>query len=76
MHQQPGGDRPAVVQRAEQVVGGDAHVGEELLAEAGLAGDQPQRRHFEARPMCTGHMNTLMPLCFGTSQLVRATSRP
>ena len=44
------GDAPAGVHLADQVVGRDAHVGEEDLGElVGDAGDLPQRTHLDAR---------------------------
>jgi hypothetical protein len=47
--QQPLGDGPAAVQRADQVLLRHLHVGEEGLAERRGAGDQPDRPHLDAR---------------------------
>ena len=41
-------DTPAAVQRAEQVLGGQLHIGEEHLVELGLAGHLPQRPDLDA----------------------------
>ena len=49
VHQRGLGDAPAVAHAAEQVVGGDAHVGEERLVEVRDAGDLPQRACLDAR---------------------------
>ena len=48
VHQRREGDRPAVVDVAEAVVIGHAHVVEEDLVEARAAGHLPQRTHLDA----------------------------
>ena len=70
------GDAPALVLRADELVVGDEHVGEEHLVELGLVGDLAQRPHLDARARACRRRRHEMPCCFGTSGLVRARHRP
>ena len=62
---------PTVVDRADDVLGGNAHVGEEHLVEVRGAGDLSERSDVDAW-VCRSSSSNVMPRCFGTSGFVRA----
>ena len=59
------GDRPTVVQRADELVVGHEHLVEEHLVELGVAGDLHQRPHLDARRAACRRRGTRSPCASG-----------
>ena len=69
------GDPPPVVDGADDVVGGGAGAGEERLVELAVAGELHDRAGSRCRAGPSARAGSEMPLCFGASRLVRASTK-